>query len=86
MAKIINVATATEQELVDKAAEILEEVRHDTGGEGTYYEYIEWLCAMIVRLHNDLHGVPHETSEDEKMEIAAWAKLIELNPVGFSKR
>lgn len=85
MASIINVASATEQELVDKAAEILEEVRHDTGGVGTHYEYIEWLCAMIVRLHNDLHGVPHDTIEDEKKDIARWAKLTELLFGGVSK-
>lgn len=72
---MINVSTATPDEIVSEAIAILQSVKKHDMSQLACAEYMEWLCAMIIRLSNDLNGRPHPTEEDEKRNIQHWAEL-----------
>ena len=67
---MVDIETATNEEIADQAVQILRLVREEKElKESTLRELIEWLVCYVLRLNNDLQGVPHKTEQEvEKLE------------------
>jgi len=75
---MIDVSTASSEEIIEEAKRILMIVRADNElSTGTLSELIEWLCAFVIRLGYDIKGIPRKTETEAQKEIAEWAKGVE---------
>lgn len=75
---MIDVSTTSSDEVIEEAKRILAIVRKNKElSTGTLSEFIEWLCAFVIRLGNDLDGVPIMTDSEKQKEIKEWAKMVE---------
>ena len=81
-----DITTASSEEIVDSAREILEFVQENRGQfmqmdkEKLQYAMegiMEWLTAFVVRLGNDIKGKPVTSETDVQRQIAEWAKGVE---------
>ena len=74
---MIDVSTASSEEIIKEAKRILMIVRADNElSTGTLSEFIEWLCAFVIRLGHDIKGIPHMTESEMQKEIAEWANGV----------
>lgn len=69
--------TSTVDEIVDQAKAILKKANNNEWSYGSMRQLVDWLCAYIVRLSNDVKGKAHETEQDAQEEINQWAKGVE---------
>ncbi len=75
---MIDVSTASGDEVIEEAKRILAIVRNDKElSTGTLSELINWLCALVIRLGNDAKGIPCMTKAEVQNEITEWAKGVE---------
>lgn len=75
---MIDVSTASSEEIIEEARRILTIVQSDNKlSTGTLSEFIKWLCALVVRLGKDIKGHPCMTKAEMQNEISEWAKGVE---------
>ncbi len=75
---MIDVSTANSDEVIKEAKRILEIVRKGKQlSTGTLSEFINWLCAFVIRLGSDLKGEPIMTNAEKQREIKEWAQMVE---------
>lgn len=75
---MLDISTASSEEIIEEAKRILMIVRSNNQlSNSTLLELINWLCAFVIRLGNDIKGIPCKTEAEAKQEIAEWAKDVE---------
>ena len=75
---MIDVSTASSEEIIKEAERILKIVRADNElSTGTLAEFVEWLCAFVIRLGRDIKGSRRMTAVEVQKEITEWAKGVE---------
>lgn len=80
---MIDVSTATAEEVVKDAVQITQMVNDDASlSTGVLTELINWLCAYTIRLYNDSKGIPRESQEDIQREIKRWSEVVKRDSKG----
>ena len=80
---MIDVSTATAEEVVEDAGQITKMVNADPPlSAGVLTELIKWLCAYTIRLYNDCKGIPCESQEDIQREIKRWSEVVKRDSKG----
>ena len=78
---VIDVATASSEEIVEAAKEILTVVKSNQNlPTEVLSDFIDWLCEYVFRLWKDING-KHDVSKEEILKrieekIEEWAKMV----------